>query len=92
LRTVLEKELRSTQLIHDSIRDCQRAGLLQGIDATQLTYHIVIYVHSWALNTWRFQTPVTREAYVERGLSLLIGKEATKACSPRRQRASAHEA
>jgi AcrR family transcriptional regulator len=73
LDAVMKKELRATRLITQSILDCQRAGLMKGIDAEQLTYHLVVYVHSWALNTWRFETPVTRENYVERGLSLLIG-------------------
>ena len=92
LKAVMEKELRSTRLIRDSILACQRAGLLKGIDAEQLTYHLVVYIHSWVLNTWRFEAPVTREDYVEKGLSLLIGKEALNGYAPRRRRATAGKA
>ncbi len=73
LQAVMDKEMRATELIRQSVVDCQRARLLHDIDAEQLTYHLVIYVHSWVLNTWRFEAPVSREDYVEKGLALLLG-------------------
>lgn len=86
MRQVVAKEREATALIADAVEACRGSGQLQVEDPELLTYHIVVFVHSWALNAWRFTPPIGRDAYVERGLALLIDPGRRAAAKPARRK------
>lgn len=89
MRQVVAKEREATALIGDAVEACRAAGQLDVADPELLTYHIVVFVHSWALNAWRFTPPIGRDAYVERGLALLIDPARKAVAKVPRRRKSA---
>jgi TetR/AcrR family transcriptional regulator, cholesterol catabolism regulator len=72
-RGLMEKETRSTALIADRVTECIDHGVFRPIDVAMMTYHIVIFVHSWAFNAWRLKGRFTRERYVDSGIDMLLG-------------------
>lgn len=73
MTAVMAKERKTAGLIAASVEACRHAGLLTQPDTELLTYQIVIYVQAWALHAWRLDPPMTRDAYVERGLGQILG-------------------
>jgi AcrR family transcriptional regulator len=67
-----QKEIETNALIEERVRECIKAGLFEKVDASLLTYQIVMFCHAWALKAWHFQTRMTVEQYVDRNLSLLL--------------------
>ena len=86
MRQVVAKEREATALIGDAVEACRASGQLDVADPELFTYHIVVFVHSWALNAWRFTPPIGRDAYVERGLALLIDPARRAVAWPARRR------
>jgi len=70
---LMEKETRSTALIAERVTECIEEGVFRPIDVAMMTYHIVVFVHSWALNAWRLNGQYTRSEYVEVGIDMLLG-------------------
>ncbi|GAB3652352.1 TetR/AcrR family transcriptional regulator [Ramlibacter alkalitolerans] len=66
------REIQSNQLISDAIEACVRAGLFDAVDVEMLTYMIVMFCHAWALKSWRFRGRLTIDAYLDRGLKLML--------------------
>jgi len=71
IKATMRRELRSTSLITDCIRRCIAAKAFRPVNADVLTYQIVVFAHSWALNSWRLPR-LTRERYVEDGLKIIL--------------------
>ncbi|MDB6002221.1 MAG: regulatory protein TetR [Rhizobacter sp.] len=70
---LMDKETQSTALIAERVSECIEAGVFREVDVSMMTYHIVVFVHSWALNSWRLKGQFTRENYVEVGIDMLLG-------------------
>ncbi|VTU30818.1 TetR/AcrR family transcriptional regulator [Variovorax sp. PBL-E5] len=70
---LMAKETKSTELIGERVTECIEAGVFRRVDVAMMTYHIVVFVHSWALNAWRLKGQFEREAYVDAGLDMLLG-------------------
>lgn len=70
---LMEKETRSTALIAERVAECIDAGVFRNVDVSVMTYHIVVFVHSWALNSWRLKGRFNREQYVDVGIDMLLG-------------------
>lgn len=71
IKATMRKELQSTALIADCIRRCIAAKVFRAVNVDVLTYQIVVFAHSWALNAWRLPR-LTRERYVEDGLKIIL--------------------
>ena len=67
-----QKEVETNALIEERVRDCIKAGLFENVDASLLTYQIVMFCHAWALKAWHFRARMTVEQYVDRNLALLL--------------------
>ena len=70
---IKQMEIETNQIIAACIRDCIAAGLFAEVDIELFTYQIVMFCHAWALKAWRFASAMSVEAYVERGLRLMLG-------------------
>nr|AFK33040.1 putative transcription regulator [Variovorax sp. DB1] len=70
---LMAKETQSTALIAERVTECIDAGVFRPVDVAMLTYHIVVFVHSWALNSWRLKGQFKREDYVDVGVDMLLG-------------------
>ncbi len=70
---LMEKETRSTALIAERVTECIEVGVFRRVDVAMMTYHIVVFVHSWALNSWRLKGQYAREKYVDVGIDMLLG-------------------
>ncbi|MGE0153171.1 MAG: TetR/AcrR family transcriptional regulator [Reyranellaceae bacterium] len=71
IKATMRKELQSTSLIADCVRRCIAAKAFRPVNVDVLTYQIVVFAHSWALNAWRLPR-LTREQYVEDGLRIIL--------------------
>lgn len=71
IKATMRKELQSTSLIADCVRRCIAARAFRSVNVDVLTYQIVVFAHSWALNAWRLPR-LTREQYVEDGLKIIL--------------------
>lgn len=75
---IQQKEVDTNALIADCINQCIEAGLFDiNVDVNLLTYQIVMFAHAWALKAWYFRPLMTVDAYVERGLNLILGSVLT---------------
>lgn len=72
-KRLMEKETKSTALITDRVNECIAAGVFRPVNPAVMTYHIVVFVHSWALNSWRLNGEFTRDEYVNVGIDMLLG-------------------
>lgn len=72
-KKLMKKETQSTELIAERVSECVDARIFRPINLPMLTYHIVVFVHSWALNSWRLKGHFSREQYVDEGLQMLLG-------------------
>jgi AcrR family transcriptional regulator len=70
---LMAKETQSTALIAERVSECIDARVFRAVDVAMLTYHIVVFVHSWALNSWRLKGQFKREDYVDVGVDMLLG-------------------
>jgi AcrR family transcriptional regulator len=70
---LMAKETKSTALIAERVTECIGSGVFRAVDVSVMTYHIVVFVHSWALNSWRLKGQFEREDYVEEGIDMLLG-------------------
>lgn len=73
-KALMDKELKSTSLIEERVAECVAAGVFAPVDVSMMTYHIVVFVHSWALNAWRLKARFEREEYVDAGIDMLLGQ------------------
>ena len=71
IRATMRKELQSTSLIADCIRRCIETNVFNAVNVDVLTYQIVVFAHSWALNAWRLPR-LKRDQYVEDGLKIIL--------------------
>ena len=69
---VKKLELSSTDIIAGCIEACIAAGIFRPVDVEMLTYQVVMHVHNWALNAWRFQPRRKPDAYLNVGLEHLL--------------------
>lgn len=74
-RDILKQlELDTNELIAQRVRECADAGVFFAeVDYEMFTYQIVMMCHTWALKAWYFSSRMTLEAYVDRGLKVLLG-------------------
>jgi TetR/AcrR family transcriptional regulator, cholesterol catabolism regulator len=72
IEQIKELELSSTRIISHCIDDCIEAGVFHAVDVEMLTYQVVMHVHNWALNAWRFSPRRRADAYLEVGLRHLL--------------------
>lgn len=72
-KVLMEKETRSTAMIAERVTECVEAGVFRPVDVAMMTYHIVVFVHSWALNSWRLKGQFERQEYVDVGVDMLLG-------------------
>jgi len=71
---IKQLETETNELIAACIKDCVEAGYFErDIDVELLTYHVVMMSHAWALKAWRFRGLMSLDAYVARGLRLMLG-------------------
>ena len=70
---LMAKETQSTALIAERVAECIDAGIFRPVNLSVMTYHIVVFVHSWALNSWRLKGEFEREEYVDAGMDMLLG-------------------
>ena len=70
---LMAKEKQSTALIAERVTECIEAGVFRPVNLSIMTYHIVVFVHSWALNSWRLKGEFKREEYVDAGIDMLLG-------------------
>lgn len=90
-KSLMAKETRSTALIEERVTECIDAGIFHPLDVAMMTYHLVVFVHSWALNAWRLHGQFEREQYVDVGLDMLLGP-ILKAPKPAVKRGTARSA
>ncbi len=69
---IKQKELEANELIAACVRDCIESGLFGEIDIDMLVYQIVMFSHMWALKAWHFAARMDVDAYVDRGLKLML--------------------
>lgn len=77
------KEAQTNALISGCIEHCVREGFFEDVDVDLFTYQIVMFCHTWALKAWHFQGRMTIDAYLDRGLRLML-KPVTTARGKRR--------
>ncbi|MBM3555645.1 MAG: TetR/AcrR family transcriptional regulator [Alphaproteobacteria bacterium] len=65
-------ETETNALIAACVRDCQVSGLFDKVDVDLFTYQIVMFCHAWALKAWHFKRRMSVDAYVVRGLDLML--------------------
>ena len=82
---IKQQERETNKLIAACILDCIEAGLFQAVDIELFTYQIVMFSHAWALKAWYFSGRMTVEAYVDRGLQLMLNSILTE-CGRERMR------
>ncbi len=86
---IMRKELATNGLIAACVRDCIDAGLFETSDVDMFVYQIVMFCHTWALKAWHFARDMDVDAYVERGLRLMLRGVLTRAGARRMQSLSA---
>ncbi|MGC2518317.1 MAG: TetR family transcriptional regulator [Burkholderiales bacterium] len=74
---IKQKEVETNALIAGYVRECIRAGLFEKVDVELLTYQIVMFAHAWALKAWHFRGRMSVDAYVDRGLELMLNQVLT---------------
>jgi AcrR family transcriptional regulator len=75
---IQQKEVETNALVADCINQCIHVGLFdKNVDVELLTYQIVMFAHAWALKSWYFRPLMTVDAYVVRGLNLILGSVLT---------------
>lgn len=85
---LMAKETQSTALIAERVSECIDTGHFRKVDIAMMTYHIVVFVHSWALNSWRLKGQFKREDYVDVGIDMLLGPIVEQVAMPKAVKAS----
>jgi len=71
---VKQRELETNALIARCVEDCIREGLFEPVEVELLVYQIIMFAHAWALKAWHFRKTMNVDAYVDRGLDVMLNQ------------------
>ncbi|MGE0796913.1 MAG: TetR/AcrR family transcriptional regulator [Lautropia sp.] len=72
LKVIMDKELETMKLIRAPVDECIASGVFRPTDAQMFAYQIIVFVHSWAMESWRLPRDLGIDEFVSRGLALML--------------------